>query len=216
MRVAHLNMTDTSSQCPAGFRVETANNVSFCIRNTSSAGCQIIAVESFGLSYSQVCGYARGYSYYTPGAFENGPNVPLSGIYVDGISITYDSPPTHIWTYAAGLVESDITPANLHNCPCNAAIDVNTLPVFVGSDYYCESGVHVLSNAKTVWSTNDPLWDGMQCGGVEGPCCNHTGLPWFSKNILTSTTATITTRVCMNQDTNDENIGIEQFELYIK
>ena len=26
MRVAHLNMTDTSSQCPVGFRVETANN----------------------------------------------------------------------------------------------------------------------------------------------------------------------------------------------
>ena len=214
MRVAHLNMTDTSSQCPAGFRVETANIVSFCIRDTSSAGCQIIAVESFGLSYSQVCGYARGYSYYSPGAFENGPNVPLSGNYVDGISITYDSPPTHIWTYAAGFVEDDNAPYNLYNCPCNAAIGMNTLPVFVGSDYYCESGV--LKDAQTVWYTNDPLWDGMQCGGVEGPCCNHTGLPWFSKNILTPTTATITTRVCMNEVATNENIGIEQFELYIK
>ena len=158
MRVAHLNMTDTSSQCPAGFRVETANNVSFCIRN--SAGCQIIAVESFGLSYSKVCGYARGYSYLSPGAFENGPNVSLSGIYVDGISITYDSPPTHIWTYAAGYVEVDNALENLYNCPCNAAIDVKTLPVFVGNDYYCESGV--FNGAQPVWYTNDPLWDGMQ------------------------------------------------------
>ena len=41
MRVAHLNMTDPSSQCPAGFRVETSNNKRFCIRD-SSAGCQPI------------------------------------------------------------------------------------------------------------------------------------------------------------------------------
>ena len=213
MRVAHLNMTDPSSQCPAGFRVETANSKRFCIRDTSSAGCQIIAVESFGLSYSQVCGYARGYSYYSPGAFESGPNVPLSGNYVDGISITYDSPPTHIWTYAAGFVEVDNAPYNSVNCPCNAVIEMNTLPVFVGSDYYCESSA---LHGAHVWFTSDPLWDGMQCGGLEGPCCSHTGLPWFHKNTLTPTTATITTRVCLNEATTNENIGIEQFELYVK
>ena len=130
MRVAHLNMTDSSSQCPDGFRLVTPNNVRFCTRNTSSAGCRIIAVESFGLSYSQVCGYARGYSYRSPGAFENGSNVLLSGNYVDGVAITYGTPPTHIWTYAAGAVEVDNSPANLFNCPCNAMIDVNTLPGF--------------------------------------------------------------------------------------
>ena len=60
MRVAHLNMTDPSSQCPNGFKLVTDNNVRFCTRNTSSAGCRIIVVESFGLYYSHVCGYARG------------------------------------------------------------------------------------------------------------------------------------------------------------
>ena len=127
MRVAHLNMTDPSSQCPNGFKLVTDNNVRFCTRNTSSAGCQIIAVESFGMSYSQVCGYARGYSYRSPGTFENGPNVLLSGNYVDGVSITYGTPPTHIWTYAAQFVKVDISPANLFNCPCNAMIDVVTI-----------------------------------------------------------------------------------------
>ena len=29
------------------------------------------------------------------------------------------------------------------------------------------------------WYVGDPLWDGEMCGGTEGPCCNHTGLPWF-------------------------------------
>ena len=57
---------------------------------------------------------------------------------------------------------------------------VNTVPGFVGSDYYCEAGT---LNSAHVWFTSDPLWDGMQCGGVEGPCCNHTGLPWFHKTL---------------------------------
>ena len=57
MRVTHLNMTDPSSQCPDGFRLVTPNYVRLCIRDTSSAGCRIIASESFGMSYSQVCGY---------------------------------------------------------------------------------------------------------------------------------------------------------------
>ena len=67
MRVAHLNITDPSSQCPAGFRVVTRNNKMFCIRD--AAGCQPITVESFGLTYSRVCGYVRGYAYRTPDGF---------------------------------------------------------------------------------------------------------------------------------------------------
>ena len=82
---------------------------------------------------------------------------------------------------------------------------------YVGSSYYCESGT---TTVALIWYTSDPLWDGMQCGGEEGPCCNHTGLPWFNKNTPTPTTATINIRVCM--DDNNENIGIEQLELYIK
>ena len=80
MRVAHLNMTDPSSQCPVGFRVETATNTRFCIRDTRSAGCGSMLFEPFGLTYSQVCGYVRGYSYATVDAW--GDVRPLSGIYV--------------------------------------------------------------------------------------------------------------------------------------
>ena len=91
--------------------------------------------------------------------------------------------------------------------------DVNTLPGFVGSEYYCEASA---LREEPIWYTNDTLWDGMQCGGVEGPCCNHTGLPWFHKTLSISTAATITTRVCMNEDTANEDLGIEQFELYVQ
>ena len=51
MRVpAHLNMTDPSSQCPVGFRVETATNTRFCIKDNSSAGCGSMLFEPFGLT----------------------------------------------------------------------------------------------------------------------------------------------------------------------
>ena len=215
MRVAYLNMTDPSSQCPAGYRVETANSMSFCIRNTSDGGCIPILSESYGLTYSQVCGYVRGYQFSTMDCFNTSPKI-LNGSYVDGISITYDTPPRHLWTYAAGLQETNLQQLLNLKCPCNANQIGRTVsaPSFVGNDYYCESGV--LNNVETVWYTNDPLWDGMQCGGDEGPCCNRTGLPWFNKNTLTPTTATITTRVCLDEDTNNENIGIDRLELYVK
>ena len=115
-------------------------------------------------------------------------NEPLGASYVDGISITYGTPPTHIWSFAAGPVESG---SSGHVCPCNVQPGISA-PLYVGNDYYCESGT--LTNAQSIWYTSDPLWDGMQCGGEEGPCCNRTGLPWFNKNLSTPTTATITTR----------------------
>ena len=216
MRVAYLNITDPSSQCPVGYRIETANNKSFCIRNTTNGGCSPILAESFGLNYSKVCGYVRGYAYSTMDCFHSG-NRMLDGNYVDGVSITYGTPPTHLWTYAAGLQENPSNDYPVLNCPCNTQPGLAP-PSFVGSNYYCESGSlnHPAIDQPIVWLTNDPLWDGMQCGGDEGPCCNPTGLPWFIRNISTNTTATIKVRVCLDEIFNNENIGIDRLELYVK
>ena len=218
MRVAHLNVTDSSSQCPDGYRVETVNSVTFCIRDTSVGMCAPILSESYGLTYSQVCGYVRGYQYSSMDCFNNLINPStLSGFYVDGVSITYDNPIRHLWTYAAGLQEANVQGGYPNAmCPCNTPQTGRTVssPSFVGNDYYCESGS--LNYPESIWYTSDPLWDGMQCGGDEGPCCNHTGLPWFHKTLSTSTTATITTRVCLDEATNNENIGIDRLELYVK
>ena len=212
MRVAYLNMTDSSTQCPDGFRVETANDKRFCIRDTTGDGCRGMSFESFGLSYIQVCGYVRGYSFFSPSAFDKGPNLPLDGYYVDGVSITTNSPsPTHIWTYAAGNVEVN---NDIFACPCNTnSTATSNVPQYVGSDYYCEAAV---ITTDPVWYTNDTLWDGMQCGGLEGPCCTHMGLPWFNKNLSIQTNADINVRICLDMDTNDENLGIETMELYVK
>ena len=61
----------------------------------------------------------------------------MNGIYVDGISITLRSPCAHVWTYAAGL--SDDHDYEDNNCPC-VIIPGPSPSVFVGNDYYCESG----------------------------------------------------------------------------
>ena len=184
-------------------------------RHYKKAGCGSMMFKSFGLTYSQVCGYVRGYSFGTVDAFVVGRfNQPLSGNYVDGVSISYGNPPDqHVWTCAAGQQENGSHPSN---CPCNTLPGIGP-PSYIGSSYYCESGSPSDSSFKLfTWYTSDPLWDGMQCGGDEGPCCNHTGLPWFNKNTPTPTTATINVRICLGQKGNDENIGIECLELFVK
>ena len=50
------------------------------------------------------------------------------------------------------------------NCPCKNNSIAITLPYYVGSDYYCESGVNIYCPWNTVIAA-DPLWDGQQCGG---------------------------------------------------
>ena len=208
MRVAHINVTNSSSQCPDGFKVETANSKSFCIRNTTEGGCTNALFQTFGLSYSEICGYIRGYGYRATDGFSSRP--------ADGIKITYDDPPNHVWTYAAGLYQN--CSGYSQNCPCNTIPGIGPNPSEnVGSDYYCEA-VELAPGLKhqSLWYTNDPLWDGLQCDGDEEPCCNHPGLPWFNKNLPTHTTVAIKLNVCLNEDINDENIGIERLELYVK
>ena len=57
MRVAYLNMSDPSEQCPEGFRLYEENGVRACGRpSTSSGSCVSTTYASKGISYSQVCG----------------------------------------------------------------------------------------------------------------------------------------------------------------
>ena len=118
MAYQKFNVTDSSGQCPIGFRIETATNVSFCIRDTSSAGCGSVLFETRGITYTQVCGYARGYSYNSPDSFATPAgmvsNEPLGASYVDGISITYGTPPTHIWSFAAGVTSQEAQVMSVH------------------------------------------------------------------------------------------------------
>ena len=67
---------------------------------------------------TKVCGYVRGYVFGSQDAFNtySSPNETLSGNYVDGVSITYSSPPR---TYVAGLNEISTSKNFQLECLCN-------------------------------------------------------------------------------------------------
>ena len=209
--VFRLNMTDPSSQCPTGFNLTIQNGIRFCIRSNTAAGCNGINTENFGHNYTQVCGFVRGYASKSPDSFASSSSHPLSGNYVDGVSITYGTPPNHLWTYVAGWSE---TAGGTIACPCNTNGVRSSVPSFVGSNYYCEAGIS--GNPQSRWYTDDPLWDGMLCRGAEGPCCTSPTLPWFNRSKPNRTIDDILLRVCLNEPSSNEDIGLERVEIYIK
>ena len=124
--------------------------------------------------------------------------------YVDGVSITYGSPGnrTHVYTYAAGLSENTtILPRDM--CPCAGG---PSPAAFVGPDYYCESGNPLSTWNLTYFYYTDVLWDGQQCSGLEGTCCNPPNLPWFCRTFPTPISENLEVRICLDEAANNENI----------
>ena len=211
MRVAYLNMTDSSEKCPDEFRLYNENGVRACGRPVSSGGsCAGIKFPSRNIKYSQVCGKVIGYQVGWPDGAHYSNNKNIDSIYVDGILLTHGNPRSHIWTFIVGTKEND----KRSYCPCGS-IDSRNPPPFVGNDYYCESGCPT-SPVVGKFYTDDPLWDGHQCGSIETACCNRTGIPWFNKKFNYFTTDNIEMRICLSHETSDEDCAVAQYEIYVK
>ena len=137
----------------------------------------------------------------------------MNSEYVDGISFTRGSPRKHIWTFMAALNENGIV--NNGNCPCFPGSPQSShVQSFVGDDYFCESAAHNVWEPKLY--TDDPLWDGKGCGSIEQTCCQAPGLPWFHKVLNSTTTDYLEMRVCGDQETDDEDVPVNYYEIYIK
>ena len=131
---------------------------------------------------------------------------------MDGISFTHGNPRNHIWTFIVGTTDSYLYSL----CPCGS-MHPRPPPSFVGSDYYCESGMQ--SYNKPIvgkFYTNDPLCDGHQCGSIETACCQNTSILWFLKKFSYSTTDDIEMRICLSEATSDEDCPVAQYEIYVK
>ena len=158
MRVAELDMTNSSHQCPSGLRQRTDSNTRTCVRDSNSRGCSSVIFSSATLEYSRVCGKVIGYQFASPDAFAptgRPSNPSINTYYVDGVSLTHGSPRQHIWTLAAAHNEDD----GLHlNCPCtnsNTASQATQPPAFVRNDYFCDTGS---STRSTTNNFNDMGW----------------------------------------------------------
>ena len=212
-RLAYLDMTDATQNCPSGFRLYQTGGVRACGRATSgSASCTSVTFPSNSISYSQVCGRVTGYQFRSTDAFA-GPSGSIDSHYVDGVSITRGNPRQHVWTFVANVFDTSPHFPSL-NCPCATGSSQNA-PSFVGNHYFCESGNH-----NNFWSnilyTSDPLWDGEGCGPRELTCCAAAGLPWFHRDFGNSTTDYIELRICGDQSTPDEDNPVSFYDIYVK
>ena len=218
-RVAFINMTDTSYNCPTGLNLTSYSKRTCGRPHTSEEGCSSTTFNVGGLPYSQVCGRIRGYQFGFTSAFY--PNTEgIDSHYVTGVSLTHGASGgrQHIWTFASGLTEGSSYFPNEH-CPCDTSryhdlINIYT-PAFVGNDYFCESGTTASVSFIYQFYPDDVLWDGQDCTSTS-TCCQFNNPPWFTKNLPNSTIDDIELRICTINKSLFQNIPLELIELYVQ
>ena len=214
-RVAFINMTDTSYNCPTGLNLTSYSKRTCGRSHTTHGGCSSTTFSVGGLPYSQVCGRIRGYQFGATDAFYR-PSQGIDSYYVDGVSLTHGGGAgsrQHIWTFTAGVSEVTTRWPN-SGCPCDTAAH-SVVPSFVGNDYFCESGVHSEWNFGFVLYSNDVLWDGQDCTSTS-TCCQLNNPPWFTKNLPNATTDDIELRICTSSTPARDDVPIELVELYVQ
>ena len=217
VRVAELDMTNSSHQCPSGLTQHNDSNIRTCRRMESSGGCSSVMID-ISYSYSRVCGRVIAYQVGTTDAFADAvgrmrSNPMLEDVYVDGVSLTHGEPRQHVWTFAAGFGEETLD--SMASCPCTNNSGTIRPPNFVGNDYFCEAGIlHYTPSAAVVY-TEDPLWDGDGCM-ISNPCCSFNNPPWFYKQLPQPTTDDLEMRVCRNEVVSNEDIALERVEIYVQ
>jgi len=199
---------DARAGCPGDWR--HLANPHVCYRDTAERACRSAYFNDEGIAWGEVRGYVLAYQYYSMDGFHMYNPFGLDDTYVDGVSITRRQPREHIWTYAVGISEDTAYPS--YNCPC-APGPGGGPPGFVGAHYYCESGN---SGAwEGTWYTGDTLFDGQGCPGGNS-CCTPPGLPWFTRDLGPDTTERIEVRLCSDQESGNEDVGVYRMELFVR
>ena len=222
-RVANLDMTDPTQQCPVGFKLinRTEPPLRTCGRpDGHSLGCVSTTFPVHGIEYSHVCGRIIGYQIGPNAAFrtsidQNFQQNFTDGYYINGISITHGEPPRHhIWSFA-GAVGEEYDNVLLNLCACTR-IEASGIPVpsFVGEDYFCDTGNRGGDFSTGVFFADDPLWDGQGCGGTS-TCCEFNNPPWFCKQLPQPTADDIELRLCNYDEPAIDDSPFEIVEMYI-
>ena len=144
-RVVDLDMASSRcTNCPAGWQLTSYIRRTCGRRQNGYRTCDSASFPVQGGEYSSVCGRIIAYQWGCPDGFRpyNDRYVNnIDGAYASGVSLTYGYPRQHIWTFAAGGTENN--PSETWVCPCDHD-DVSSIqvPWFVGTSYFCESGVN--------------------------------------------------------------------------
>ena len=185
-RIAYLNMSDCSANCPPGFRLYQSGTVGACGRQSSNnGGCQSVKFPSYS-NYSQMCGRVVEYQMLWIKLVEQDlRQIMISIVVMLMVSVSHMVLVVNI----SGHLSPDILKmfkSQMLIVPVLINGTRQTVQYFIGSDYFCE-----FDNPVAQWQaklyTADPLWDGNGCDSLERTCCQTPGLPWFHK-VLNSTT----------------------------
>ena len=155
-RIASFNIS-AGDECPTGWSKSSHDGISFCRSPSDNAGCYSTIISTM-MSYTRVCGRARGYQKGSTDQFVRHLNREvnennINAAYVDGLSITHGNPRQQIWTYVAGLTDRG---SHMDDCPC-ASASGQPPPSLVGSNYYCESGAED-DFSNEIYYLSDQLW----------------------------------------------------------
>jgi hypothetical protein len=163
-RVAYLDMTEPSQQCPSAWR--EYNEVRACGRPDNSIGSCAAVFYFTKRQYSKVCGRIIGYQVASPDAFKR-LNDKFYGRGLDGVIISHGAQQDYIWSFAAGLTDGNPDHTE-SNCPCSIGEETETPTyMYIGEKFYCESGNPTDTFERGQLYSDDRLWDGEQC---EGSC----------------------------------------------
>ena len=217
-RAVYLDMTDPNTNCPSGWQL-TGYSKRTCGRATDGYyTCDSVLFPVSGGPYRQVCGRIRAYQYLLLTAFwayNREGQTTIDSAYFDGVALLHGSPRQHVWTFADGLFENYAS--HVSNCPCDNADDIISIPSFVGSDYFCESGYvypgYRNGSLEHAFHSNDILWDGRDCHSTS-TCCSLHNPPFFAKTLSQTTTDDLELRMCLKNPSS--NIAVEFVELYVK
>ena len=216
-RIAYLNMNDSTHSCPADWRTVPASEdhpIPTCDR-IGRGGCVSAIYPSYGVRYRNVCGRVLGYQFGATDAFQLSRLFgTIDSVYIDGVSVTYGQQPRqHIWTFAAGIADSDSEVFAICPCTKNATAAASIVPSFVGQDYFCETGFS--SNDTDLFYETDPLWDGQGCS-EDSECCSFNNPPWFCRQLDSETSEDIEVRICGFSGLSIEGTPVELVEIFVQ
>ncbi|XP_065180700.1 uncharacterized protein LOC135811395 [Sycon ciliatum] len=208
--IAYINPTEMD-KCHGTMRFENLQ-VKLCTRRVSSdGGCDGVSFLSPIAEYSEVIGFVTGYRDKSLDAFYSAHNshTQLNSWYMDGVSITHGSPRHHLWTYTGSFDDND----KAAHCPCSPRAGPQP-PSFVGSHYYCAD--HGPAWRPWTFTPANHAWSNTSQCTAGGTCCDNTDMPWFHRQLDTSTSDPVEIRICTSEGYSNENVGIYEAAIFVK
>ena len=213
-RVAYLDMSDQSQQCPSGWS-QIEDPVRACAGK--STGCHSAFFSTDQFTYNHVCGRVMAYQQGSPDGFNfwDSSTKTLEGLYMNGVSLTYGAVGSrqHIWSFVAAAYETDNPYYTQPTCECtNTNYNwLHQVPSFIGNNYFCDSGNRG-PGVQVKTYLDDPLWDGKGCGQYS-TCCQLNNPPWFCTSLPQPSSDDLELRICMDEGSEDTYVYL--VEIYV-